>query len=118
VRGPRGGAAGRGGRGQGKKKGMGGGEREKRRGGEKLTSGDPNFGDHRLQTLGHHGERERGGRGRGRLLCGRNQMRQMDQGRGRVHGEGRRRQGRADRKGRAGPGCDTSWIETHDTHDH
>jgi hypothetical protein len=38
--------------------------------------------NNRLQTLGHHRERERGGRGRGRLLRGRNQMRQMDQGEG------------------------------------
>jgi hypothetical protein len=41
-------------------------------------------------------------------------------GRGPAHGEGRGRQGRAGRAGlgRAGPGCDTSRIETHDTHDH
>jgi hypothetical protein len=64
-------------------------EREKGRGGE-THLGDPNSGHHRLQTLGHHGERERGGRGRGRLLHGRNQMRQMDQGEG-AHGEGRGR---------------------------
>jgi hypothetical protein len=36
----------------------------------------------RFQTLGHHGGRERGGRGRGRLLRGRNQMRQTDLGEG------------------------------------
>jgi hypothetical protein len=35
-----------------------GGEREKGRGRE-IHLGDPNFGDHRLQTLGHHGGRER-----------------------------------------------------------
>jgi hypothetical protein len=40
----------------GKKKGRGE-ERERERGGE-LTSGSKS-GDHRLQNLGHHGERER-----------------------------------------------------------
>jgi hypothetical protein len=47
---------GRGGRGRG---------RERRREGRGAHLGDPNSGDHRLQNLGHHGERERGGRGGG-----------------------------------------------------
>jgi hypothetical protein len=46
----------RGTREQGKKKGEGG--REKRRGGEKLTSGDPNPAITVSKTLGHHRERE------------------------------------------------------------
>jgi hypothetical protein len=45
-------------RGQGRKKGRGR-EREREREGE-AHLGDPNSGDHCLQTLGHHGERERG----------------------------------------------------------
>jgi hypothetical protein len=45
----------------GKKKGEGEGKRERERErGEELTSGSKS-GDHRLQNLGHHGERERGG---------------------------------------------------------
>jgi hypothetical protein len=50
-------------RGQGKKKGRGR-EREREMEGEgtggEAHLGDPNSGDHRLQTLGHHGEREVG----------------------------------------------------------
>jgi hypothetical protein len=41
-----------------RRKGGGGRERGKGRGGENHL-GDPNSGDHCLQTLGHHGERER-----------------------------------------------------------
>jgi hypothetical protein len=53
-------------------------KRERERGGEgELTSGSKSD-DHHLQNLGHHGERERGGRER--LLRGRNQMRERDQG--------------------------------------
>jgi hypothetical protein len=51
-------------------------ERERERGGE-LTSG-ANSGDHHFQNLGHHGEREMGERGR--LLHGRIEMRERDQG--------------------------------------
>jgi hypothetical protein len=96
-------------------------ERVKGRGGENSPPGiqilaisTPN--------LGHHeGERGRGGRRRGRLLCGRNQMSQTDLGegarRGRAGAPGARGSGRAE-SGRAGPGWVTSRIETHDTHDH
>jgi hypothetical protein len=83
ARGPsRRGDARRGGRGRaGEKKGEGEGKRERERGGE-LTSGSKS-GDHRLQNLGHHhGEREMGERER--LLRGRNQMKERDQGRGRA----------------------------------
>jgi hypothetical protein len=47
-------------------------------------------------------------------------MRQRDQGEGGAHGEGRWRQGRAGWTGlgQAGPGCVTSQIKTHDTHNH
>jgi hypothetical protein len=38
--------------------------RERRREGRGAHLGDPNSGDHRLQNLGHHGGRERGGRER------------------------------------------------------
>jgi hypothetical protein len=77
-------------------------EREEKRG----EGGSPrgsNSGDHHLQNLGHHGERERWERER--LLRGRNQMREKGPG------------GRA---GRAGPG----WAGPHrgskprDTHNH
>jgi hypothetical protein len=110
-------------RGQGKKKGRGR-EREKGRGGENSPPG--------IQTPAITSPNprapwgERGGRGRGSLLRGRksNETKGLGGG-GHVHGEGRGRQGRAGQTGpdwaglgRAGPGCDTSWIETHDTHDH
>jgi hypothetical protein len=73
-------------------------ERERERGGG-LTSGSKS-GDHRLQNLGHHGvERERGGRERERLLLGRNQMRERDQGGARM-GKG---MGARGAPGRAGP---------------
>jgi hypothetical protein len=83
----------------GKKKGRGRRQRERQGRGGETHLGDLNSSDHRLQTLGHHGERERGGRGRGRL----------------VHREGRGRRGRV---GRTGPGWATPQIQTHDTHDH
>jgi hypothetical protein len=68
-------------------------ERERERG-EELTLGSKS-GDHRLQNLGHH----HGGRERERLLRGRNQMKERDQGRGRMGSRGR-----LERAGRAGPG--------------
>jgi hypothetical protein len=84
-----------------RKKGRGS-EREREgegRGGEgKLTSG--------IQTPAPRGERGRGGRGRliGRLLRGRNQMRERDQGEGaRAWGRGAR--GARAGLGRAGPSC-------------
>jgi hypothetical protein len=62
-------------------------ERERERGGE-LTSRSKS-GDHRLRNLGHHhGERERWERERERLLRGRNQMKEIDQGEaGHAYGE-------------------------------
>jgi hypothetical protein len=57
------------------KKGRGRG-REREGEGRGAHLGDPNFGDHRLQDLGHHREREVGERER--LLRGRNQMRERD----------------------------------------
>jgi hypothetical protein len=62
------------------------GEGEREREGE-AHLGDPNSGDHRLQTLGHHGERERGGRGR--LLRGRKSNERKTPG-GRAYGAGAR----------------------------
>jgi hypothetical protein len=77
-------------------------KRERERGGEgELTSGSKSD-DHHLQNLGHHGERERGGREKERLLRGRNQMREKDQG-ARAWGAGGARGARAE-LGRAGPG--------------
>jgi hypothetical protein len=65
-------------------------EREREREGEGKTHlRGSKFRRSRLQTLGHHeGERGRGGRRRGRLLCERNQMSQTDLGEG-AQGEGR-----------------------------
>jgi hypothetical protein len=63
----------------GKEKGRRGEEREGEGRGAHL--GDPNSSDHRLQNLGHHGEKEREMGERERLLRGRNQMRERDQGR-------------------------------------
>jgi hypothetical protein len=62
------------------------------------------------------GERERWERER--LLRGRNQMRQMDLGGGGMHGVGRGARGTRAGPGWAGLGWVTSWMETHDTHDH
>jgi hypothetical protein len=59
----------------GKEKGEG--KRERERG---AHLGDPNSGDHRLQNLGHRGEKEREMGERERLLRGRNQMRERDLG--------------------------------------
>jgi hypothetical protein len=70
----------------GKKKGEGEGkrERERERGGE-LTSGSKS-GDHCLQNLGHHRERERGG---GEEVAAReNQMREREIREGARMGEG------------------------------
>jgi hypothetical protein len=101
----------------GKKKGRGRRER-KGNGREKTHLRGSKLRRSRLQTLGHHGERERGGRRRVRLLRGRNQMSQTNLGgggaRGRVGARGPGWAGPA----RAGPGWVTSRIETHDTHDH
>jgi hypothetical protein len=58
------------------------GEREEK-GGEGNSPRGSNSGDHRLQNLGHHW-RERERWERERLLRGRNQMRERDQG---AHGE-------------------------------
>jgi hypothetical protein len=81
-------------------------ERERERG---AHLDDPNSSDHRLQDLGHHEEREREREVGERLLRGRNQMRERDQGRGARTWEGHGRQGRAGRGWaglrRAGLGC-------------
>jgi hypothetical protein len=79
------------------------GEREEK--GWELTSGS-NSGDHRLQNLGHHGEREVE-EGEGGSCAG--NPNERGRGGGGPGGGGQGRQGRA---GRA-----TSRIETHDTHD-
>jgi hypothetical protein len=60
-------------------------EREEK-GGEGSSPRGSNSNDHRLQNLGHHGEREMGERERERLLRGRNQMREKGPG-ARTHGE-------------------------------
>jgi hypothetical protein len=64
------------GRGGGRRRGGGGEERE---GEGELTSGSK-FGDHRLQNLGHHGERERGGGEE--VAAWENQMREREGGAG------------------------------------
>jgi hypothetical protein len=77
-------------------------ERARERGGE-LTSGSKS-GDHRLQNLGHHGERERGG---GEEVATReNQMREREIREGGAHGGGAGHRGRAGQSGPAGPG----WV--------
>jgi hypothetical protein len=77
-------------------------EREREREGE-LTSGSKS-GDHRLQNLGHHGERERGG---GEEVATReNQMREREIREGGAHGGGAGHRGRAGQSGPAGPG----WV--------
>jgi hypothetical protein len=74
-----GGVARRGGEGEGKRER----ETERERGGE-LTSG-PKSGDHRLQNLGHHEERERGG---GEEVAAReNQMRERERREGTRRGD-------------------------------
>jgi hypothetical protein len=55
------------------------------RGGE-AHLGDPNSSDHRLQTLGHHGERERE---REVIAWEKSNERKGSGGGGRAHGEGR-----------------------------
>jgi hypothetical protein len=82
-------------------RGGGGEEREGEGRGAHLE--DPNSGDHRLQDLGHHGEREIWERER--LLRGRIEMRERDQRRGARAWGGHGRQGRTGRD-RAGP-C---WV--------
>jgi hypothetical protein len=81
---------------RGRRRGGGGEEREGEGRGAHLR--DPNSSDHRLQDLGHHRERER--EVRERLLCGRNQMREIAPGRGAHAWGGHGRQGHAGR-GRA-----------------
>jgi hypothetical protein len=84
----------------------GGGERGEREGERKTHLWGSKLRRSHLQTLGHHGEREGDGRGRGRLLRGRNQMRQMDQGEGGGARMGRAGGARGTRAapGRTGPG--------------
>jgi hypothetical protein len=107
------GAARRGGEGEGKRER----ERERERGGE-LTSGSKSD-DHRLQNLGHHRERERGG---GEEAAAReNQMRERERREGRAWGRGRAPGARGPEwvgwagLGRAGSCCE---AKTHDTHNH
>jgi hypothetical protein len=94
----RGGCTGRGH--AGRKKGRGRErERESERGGE-THLGDPNSGDHRLQTLGHHGERERWEREREVAAREKSNERKRPGG---THG-GRGARGARARLGRTGPG--------------
>jgi ribonuclease G len=104
-----------GGRAQGRSRGGGGEDRERERGGE-LTSGSKS-GDHRLQNLGHHRERERGG---GEEVAAReNQMRERErrEGRGTFGGRDRAPGSRGpERAGWAGLGRAGSCrgAKTHD----
>jgi hypothetical protein len=116
---------GRGARVQGKKRGRAQGEKTRERERERegrggdLTSGS-NSGDHRLQNLGHHGEREVE-EGEGGCCAG------NPNERGRRGGGAWGVWGARGAQGRAGPGraglCwvglgrATSWIETYDMHD-
>jgi hypothetical protein len=86
--------------------GVGEGKRERGRG--ELTSGSKS-GDHRLQNLGHHGERER----EREVAARENSMRGKDQGRGHAWG-GHGRQGRAGRAGsrRVGLGWAAPRVKT------
>jgi hypothetical protein len=108
VRGGGGGVARRGVEGVGKRER----ERERERGGE-LTSGSKS-GDHHLQNLGHHGERERwriGG-----CCAGKSNERKGEKGGG-VHRGGTGARGAP---GQAGPGRAGSraGTEAHNTRDH
>jgi hypothetical protein len=85
-----GGVAHRGEEGEGKR------EREREMGGE-LTSGSKS-GDHRLQNLGHHGERERWRRGG--CCAGKSNERKGEKGGG-THGGGAGRRGRTGKSGLA-----------------
>jgi hypothetical protein len=99
-------------------------ERERREGRGKTHLRGSKLRRSRLQTLGHHGERERWKREREVTaqeksnetngLGGRRgtHMGRAGGARGAWAGPGRTG------LGRARPGCDASWIETHDTHDH
>jgi hypothetical protein len=114
-------ARGRQGRGQGgcagKKKGRGRGR--KREGeGRGAHLGDPNSGDHRLQDLGHHEERERGGR----EVAAREKSNERKR-----PGEGGTRMGRARAPGARGPRpgrAGSGWAGLHSgskpysTHNH
>jgi hypothetical protein len=112
ARGPRVGATsarGRAGSRSGEKKGRGRGrERERERRGE-LTSVSK-FGDHRLQNLGHHGERERDGGEE--IAAQENQMRERERR------EGARMGGGAGCRGRAGQAGSHCGAKTPDTHNH
>jgi hypothetical protein len=79
-------------------------EEEGERGGEGRGAhlGDPNSGDHRLQDLGHHGERERCGRGGGCCTGELNEGKRPGE-RG-AHGEGTGARGARAELGRAGLG--------------
>jgi hypothetical protein len=74
-------------------------KRERGRGKGELTSGSKS-GDHRLQNLGHHGERERWRRGG---CCARKSNERKGGG---AHGGGAGRRGRAGQSRPAGPG----WV--------
>jgi hypothetical protein len=108
-----GGVARRGGEGEGKR------EREReseRESGGEYTSGSK-FGDHRLQNLGHHRGRERGGGEE--VAAQENQMRERERREGPQGGGtgARDARARADRAelGRAGS---RRGAKTHDTHNH
>jgi hypothetical protein len=82
--------------------GEGEGKRERERGRERGTHlGDPNSGDHRLQTLGHHGERERWEREREVAAPEKLNERKRPGGGGRAHG-GRGARDGLGRTGQAG----------------
>jgi hypothetical protein len=113
-------ARGGGGRGHTQGRRRGGEERERGRG--ELTLGSKS-GDHRLQNLGHHRERERwriGG-----CCTGKSNERKGEKGGGGAHGGGAGRRGRVGQSGPAGPGWAglgraRSWAgtEAHSTRDH
>jgi hypothetical protein len=77
-----------------------------RRGGGQTHLGDPNSGDDRLQTLGHHGEGERERWEREREVTAREKSNE------------RKRLGGGGRAGRTGPDRVTPRVKTHDTHNH
>jgi hypothetical protein len=92
-------------------------EREREREGE-LTSGSKS-GDHRLQNLGHHGERERWRRGG--CYAGKLNERKGEKGGGRAWGRGRASEARGpERAGWAGLGRAGSraGTEAHNTREH
>jgi hypothetical protein len=118
ARGGAGASGARAGRLRGEEEGEGEGKKEREGEGRGAHLGDPNSGDHRLQDLGHHEERERGGR----EVAAREKSNERKR-----PGEGGTRMGRARAPGARGPRpgrAGSGWAGLHSgskpysTHNH